>query len=401
MVDYLEGWLGTAQAGVEARNDLTVAIRNWFANLNPFITRFPNVPVDRVDFTMFGHRYRGRSFSLSSPISSNATTTFVLNDATSMMNHDVLQVVDSSSGNVEFVQVNSDTNNGGTASTSTNVTVLRGSAGTSALSSIAAGSPVTLIGNSRTGAEVNQLGLSTVPYLTRVQYCQTFQFPVQVGGSAQTTRAAVLPGGLQSPFDFNRTMQLQNMCNDIEYTAFYGLAQAPADNANAQSIVTAKCNGIRNILTTNNISGTNKPINSTAYGPNDLVRDTLQASRKGGGEANVLYVSTDWMSAFAMWGFAAQRIPAGETQFGTPIEVLECPFLNGVAIVEAPLLNPGTAVCFTASEVYMRYKRMPFWLQRAVLGDRIDGDWVAEGAPEVVNEAHHAWVENVTGFSSN
>lgn len=50
MADFLQGFLGTAQAGIEARNDVTVAIRNWFANRNPLVTRLPYVPVERVDF---------------------------------------------------------------------------------------------------------------------------------------------------------------------------------------------------------------------------------------------------------------------------------------------------------------------------------------------------------------
>lgn len=48
MADFLQGFLGTQQAGVEARNDVTVAIRNWFANRNPLVTRLPYVPVERV-----------------------------------------------------------------------------------------------------------------------------------------------------------------------------------------------------------------------------------------------------------------------------------------------------------------------------------------------------------------
>ena len=63
--------------------------------------------------------------------------------------------------------------------------------------------------------KITQTGLSTVG-VARTQYCQTFQFPVQVGGSAQTARAQVLPGGIQTPFDFNQTVQLQNMVDDIE-----------------------------------------------------------------------------------------------------------------------------------------------------------------------------------------
>ena len=84
-----------------------------------------------------------------------------------------------------------------------------------ALASVANGSTVNLIGNSRNGAEVNQTGLTTIG-VSRTQYCQTFQMPVQIGGSAQTGRAQVMPGGIQTPFDFNMTVQLQNMVDDIE-----------------------------------------------------------------------------------------------------------------------------------------------------------------------------------------
>ena len=387
MSNFIQGYLGTQQAGLEARNDVTVAIRNWFANRNPLVTRLPYVPVERVDFQMFTHQYRARSTTLSTALAASTTTGLVLADATFLMNHDVLQLVDSASGASEYVQVSGDP-------TGTNtITVIRGTAGTTASSSIAVGSTVNLIGNSRTGAEVNQTGLTTVG-TSRTQYCQTFQFPVQIGGSAQTARAQVMPGGIQSPFDFNMTVQLQNMVDDIENCIYYGIAQAPNDAAG----VTAKMNGLKNILATNN---TNSPTNASAYGATDLVRDTLQAARSNGGEPDLLVVSTNFMSGFATWGQAIQRIPAGETVFGTPINVFEAPFLHGVTIVEAPLLQPYTAIALTSSEVYIRNKRNPYWNLRGNRGDMVEGDWIAELAIEVVNEPHHAWVSGITAFSAN
>jgi hypothetical protein len=274
-----------------------------------------------------------------------------------------------------------------------NVTVIRGVAGTTATTSVASASTVNLIGNSRTGAAVNQTGLTTLG-TSRTQYCQTFQFPVQIGGSAQTARAQVMPGGIQSPFDFNMTIQLQNMVDDIENTCYYGLSQAPNDTAGT----TAKMNGLRNIFTTNNVTS---PTNASAYGSTDLIRDTLQAARTGGGEPDLLLVSTNFMAGFATWGQAVQRVPAGETVFGTPINVLEAPFLHGVTIVEAPLLRPYTAIALTSSEVYIRNKRNPYWNLRGNRGDMVEGDWIAELAIEVVNEPHHAWVEGITAFSAN
>jgi len=387
MSNFLQGFLGTQQAGVEARNDITVAVRNWFANRNPLVTRLPYVPVERVDFLMYSHQYRARSTTITTALSSSTTTGLVLSDTTFLMNKDILQLVDTTSGSTEYVQVNGDPTG------TTTVTVLRGVAGTTATTSVATSSVVNLIGNSRTGAEVNQTGLTTIG-TSRTQYCQTFQFPVQVGGSAQTARAQVMPGGIQSPFDFNMTIQLQNMVDDIENCCYYGIAQAPVDS----SSVTAKMNGLSNILATNN---TTAPTNASAYGSTDLIRDTLQAARTGGGEPDLLVVSTNFMSGFATWGQAIQRIPAGETVFGTPIVVLEAPFLHGVTIVEAPLLRPYTAIALTSSEVYIRNKRNPYWNLRGNRGDMVEGEWIAELAIEVVNESHHAWVSGITAFSAN
>jgi hypothetical protein len=392
MSNYIQGFLGQQQAGVEARNDITVAIRNWFANRNPLITRLPYVPVERVDFQMYTHQYRSRSTTITTGLSSSTTTGLTLADATFLMNHDVLQLVDTTSGSSEYVQINGDPT--GTQT----VTVIRGVAGTTATTSVATNSVVNLIGNSRTGSEVTQTGLTTVG-TSRTQYCQTFQFPVQIGGSAQTARAQVMPGGIQTPFDFNMTVQLQNLVDDMENCCVYGIAQAPTDAVNNAGVpVTAKMNGLSNIFVTNN---TSSPTNASAYGSTDLIRDTLQAARYNGGEPDLLLVSTNFMSAFATWGQAIQRIPAGETVFGTPINVYEAPFLHGVTIVEAPLFRPYTAIALTSSEVYIRAKRNPYWNLRGNRGDMVEGDWIAELAIEVVNEPHHAIVTGITAFSAN
>src|ERR1017187_441504 len=99
MADYLQGFLGSQQAGIEARNDITVAIRSWYANRNPAYTRLPHKPaVDRSDYVMYGHPYRARSTTLTNAISATTTTGLVLGDSTFLMNHDVLELVDSVSG---------------------------------------------------------------------------------------------------------------------------------------------------------------------------------------------------------------------------------------------------------------------------------------------------------------
>ena len=120
MADFLQGFLGTYQSGVEARNDVTVAVRNWFANRNPLVTRLPYVPVERVDFLMYTHKYRARSTTLGAAVTSNSQTAITTADATFLMNHDVLQFVDSATGNTEYVQISGD------PTSSTTFNVIRG-----------------------------------------------------------------------------------------------------------------------------------------------------------------------------------------------------------------------------------------------------------------------------------
>src|SRR5271165_6769031 len=108
MADFLQGFLGTYQAGVEARNDVTVAIRNWYANRNPLVTRLPYVPVERVDFLMYTHKYRNRSTTLGGAISSNSATSVTLVDNTFLMNGDILEVIDTTTGNIERMQISAD-----------------------------------------------------------------------------------------------------------------------------------------------------------------------------------------------------------------------------------------------------------------------------------------------------
>jgi hypothetical protein len=45
-------------------------------------------------------------------------------------------------------------------------------------------------------------------------------------------------------------------------------------------------------------------------------------------------------------------------------------------------------------------KRNEFWNPRGSRGDAVEGDWIAEGAIEVENEQHHAWLEGITAFSA-
>ena len=375
---YLQGIQGAFDNQAQVRNDISVVAINWFVNRCPLVTRTPRVPSGSTTFTMISRSFRSRVAVLAGPVVA-ADGQITLVDASPFMNGDVLELA---SG--ERVELTADPN-----LTTNVVQVRRGAEGTTAGTG-AINDVIRLIANSRTGAEINQNGVAYRP-AGITQFCQTWQHPVQVGGSLQASTAFQSQPGVNTPFDQYKMDALQNLMDDMESSAYYGRGEDPAVAARP------KQKGLRTLLGANL---TTSPTNAGAYKPTDLIRDTLQACRTGGGDPDVLLVSTNFMTGLATWGHAAQRINAGVNIFGTPIDVFEAPFLGGISLIEAPLLKPFTAVCMTSSEVRMRMKRNEYWNPRGSRGDAYEGDWIAEGAVEVDNPMHHAWIEGITAFSA-
>jgi hypothetical protein len=376
---YLQGIQNVLDNQAQIRNDVHVVAINWFVNRCPLVTRLPRASVGSTTFTMVNRSFRSRFATLAAAVAVGDAQ-LTLADASALMNGDVLELP---SG--ERVEITSDPN-----VVSNTVAVRRGAEGTTAAAA-ANGGTLMLIGNSRTGAEINQLGIAAKP--TGVaQFCQTWQHPVQVGGSLQATTGYQAGMGLHTPFERSKMDALQNLMDDMEVSCYYGLGEDPTVAARP------KQKGLRALLAANR---TTAPVNAGAYKPTDLIRDTLEKCRVAGGEPDVLIVSSNFMTGLATWGHAAQRLEAGVNIFGTPIDVFEAPFLGGVSIIEAPLLKPFTAICLTSSEIRLRMKRNEFWNPRGTRGDAIEGDWVAEGAIEVDNQGHHAWVEGITAFSAS
>jgi len=375
---YLQDILGAQDVQAQVRNDVSVIAINWFSNRCPLVTRTPRVPVGSTTFSMVARNYRARSATLAAAVANNTATTITLNDASPFMAGDVLELA--SGERVEVV---------GNPNISTNVvTVTRGVEGTTAAAQNNS-TTVTLIGNSRTGKEIDQSAVSQQPVAV-TQYCQTWQHPVQVGGSLQASTGFVTSPGAATPFDQFKMDALQNLMDDMEVTSYYGKGDPPSTTGRPRQKGLKAL--IANVVTS--------PTNAGAYKPTDLIRDTLQACRVGGGNPDVLLLSSNFMTGLATWGHAVQRIDAGVNIFGTPIDVFEAPFLGGVSVIEAPLLKPFTAICLTSSEVRMRMKRNEFWNPRGNRGDATEGEWIAEGAVEVDNPTHHAWVEGITAFSA-
>jgi hypothetical protein len=375
---YLQGIQSAFDNQAQIVNDVTVVSTNWFVNRCPLITRTPRVPVGSTTFTIVSRGFRPRIATLASAASA---TDFLLSlvDASPFMNGDVLELA---SG--ERVEITGDPN-----LSNNTIPVRRSAEGTTAATG-AANDTIRLISNSRTGAEINQNAVARRP-LGVAQYCQTWQHPVQVGGSLQASAGYNASPGLRTPFEQSKMDALQNLMDDMEVSSYYGRGEDPATAARP------KQKGLKTLLSANN---TSTPTNAGAYKPTDFIRDTLEKARVGGGNPDVLLLSTNFMTGLATWGQQIMRLDAGTNVFGMKIDVFEAPFLGGITIIEAPLLKPFTAVALTSSEVRMRMKRNEYWNPRGSRGDAYEGDWMAEGAVEVDNPSHHAWLEGVTAFSA-
>lgn len=375
---YLQGIQTAFDNQAEVRNDIHVVSTNWFVNRCPLVSRTPRLPVGSTAFSMIKRSFRTRIATLASPVAAGDTQ-ITLIDAGSFMNGDVIELP---SG--ERLEIIGDPNLAGNT-----VPVRRAAEGTTAGTALA-NDIIRLISNSRSGSEVNQNGIAFRP-VGVVQYCQTWQHPVQIGGSLQASSLYQTSPGIRTPFDQNKMDALQNLMDDMEVSSYYGKGEDPSISGRP------KQKGLKALLVTNNVVA---PTNSAAYKATDFIHDTMERCRVNGGDPDVLLVSSNFMTGLAIWGQAVQRLNAGSNVFGTPIDIFEAPFLGGISIIEAPLLKPYSAVCLTSSEVRLRMKRNEFWNARGSRGDAIEGDWLAEGAIEVENENHHAWLEGISAFSA-
>ena len=365
----------SVNSGVIPQDVFGVAI-NWFVNRTPLTARLPKLAVGSASFLITNDNYRPRSDVLTAANSDTSTATVTVADTSRYTVGDVIEV------DTETFLVTA-------ISSSTVLAVTRGYAGSSAATH-SNGATVYLLTNARTGGEVDISAISRIPTPV-TQYVQTIQHAYQVAGSLQSKTNYV--SGLGTPLQRDKMLAMQNCMDDFEGASYYGKGVALAASTTKPGM-----KGLRTLISTNN---TTSPTNAAAYKPSDLIRDTIQKCFDGGGNPDLLLVSSDFLTGMATWGHAVQRLDAGATVFGTPIDVFEAPFLTGVSIIPAPLLRSGTAICLTSAEVRDRIARPLVDKPRGSRGDAEEGDMIMEGAIELDNEAHHAWVSGITAFAAS
>jgi hypothetical protein len=375
---YNQGQVGQQQTYQSVPNDVFGIAIHWFANRNPLAFRLPKQAEGASAFQMVGYKYRPRTTTLGAALTDGTGTTVTVADASFFMAGDVIKV------NSEYMEVTVDPPSG------TTLTVRRGASGSTGATALI-NAVVTLVGNSRTGGEKNPTAVT--PALASVtQFMQVIQHPYSVAGSVQANTFFPNLPGASTPLASYKMVAMQNAIDDMEYSAYQGKAEGISGSVSRQ-----KMGGLRNLLTTNVQTS---PSDASAYKAASFQRDLLTSARKKGGQPSAIYVSSNFMDAFQIWGLPAQRIMAGTTIFGTPISVFASPFLGGIDIVECSLLPDFTAFALTESEAKWRVRRPLADTPYGVTGDSSDGHMLAELALEVDNEPHHSWVEGVTAFSA-
>jgi hypothetical protein len=366
-----------ASAGFIPEDVWSVAL-NWFPNRHPLLTRFEHQHVGSDTFKFANEKFRPRRVLMTADVN-NSATSITVDDSSIIEPDDVVKIEN------EYLLV---TASAGTAPGA--LTVARGHAGTTAASHTAgSGLPVHLITNTRTGYQENVAPLSRT-HEAFTQQTQTAMSAYAVGGSLQADTNYM--GGGATPLVREKMAALQRVLDNLE-VSFYRGRKVLRGNASAKPASA----GLEQILTTNNFVA---PPNYTAYKPSDFVRDAIQSIFDAGGEPTHMLVSTDFLSGFFAWGMPAVRTSPQETVLGIKIRRFAVPFLEEIEGVVAPLLPRGTVVVLSEPEVRIRMKREVFDKPRGSDGDAFRGDIIGEGAIEVDNEAHHAWVTGITGFAA-
>lgn len=375
------GILSLVDFSSERPSDISAAARLVFVNETPLLARLPRIQGNDEVFKINTYDVRTRSgYALGSAAAvDNANTSFTFVDATAFIVGDVLEL------GTERVEVT-------TVNNSTNVTVRRAVEGTTAATH-ANSATATLLYNSRTGSEVDQVGHRPVrSQITQVH--QTFQFPVQVGGKAAAIKNVVLPPGFTDLIGEERATALTEMVRDIEYAMYVGKGDVPAAAGDR-----GKTKGLKTLIDSGNV--TTSPTSASAYKPTDLIRDTFQKVINAGGNPDVLLCSPDYMSAFATWQYNIQQAQPGEyTAFGNMIDQMYVPFLGKpVMIWQSYQMPPFSACALSSYDLKLSYLRGETYYPRGRRGDAIEGDWIGDFALKLEHPKHHAWVEGVTGWA--
>jgi hypothetical protein len=374
-----------ADVATEQRSVVTAYVREVFVNEAPLVARLRRRPAEGETFNIISYDVRGRDYTLTAAFADTTGTTLTISDVSPLLVGDVLEVDTERLEITGGITITNTTTGAGTA------TVRRGASGTTAATHTN-GAAVKLIGNSRTGGEIDQEA-SRNPRSVVAQYVQEFQFPVQVGGKAELISNVALPAGVPSLYGAGKQVKLVEMIRDMDYNMVYSMGEAPSTGGRV------KMKGLKQLIDPANIISTT----ATGFTPLQFVTDLVQKCMSGGGAPDVALVSNDFaITGLTTWALPIQKGIATTTQLNLPIEEFTVPFLGGVPIrfIRSPQLKAGTAIVLTSSEVGMPELGPERYNERGNRGHALEGEWLADVSIELINPKHHAMREGISTYAA-
>lgn len=389
----IQGILQNINLSAEQVTVLYPYLREVFINETPLMAMLPRERADAQVFNVTLYDARPRNYTLTVAVSTTGQTTFTVGDASPLMVGDVLQLTNNATATtIEHVEITADPN-----TTANTFTVRRARGGTSATTNDLSGNAtLILIGNSRTGSEVDQ-SAQRAARTTVSQAVQTYNFPVQVGRVANIVGNTRLPAGFSSVFSLEQQVKITEMMRDQEYSAMYSLYEAPAAAGDR-----AKQRGLKNFIQQYSSGANVKTNGGSSYTKLSFIADTLQKAIDGGGNPDVILCSTNFMTGLSTWSVGLQQFSSPRTTpfLGIPIKEFEAPFLgHPVRIIPSYQMRPGTAVALTSSDVKVRYLAEESFEMRGRRGDAVEGDVFADTCIEIGHPGWHAWVEGITSWA--
>lgn len=366
-------------------------VRAYFANEYPFLARVDRMPVSSETFNIISYSPRPLTgYTLGAALADTTGTTLTISGTLGGMAN--FQVGDTLLIESELVEITGSITITNTTTGAGTATMRRGRGGTTAATHADA-TATQLIANSATGGEVDREA-ARAPRTVATNYVQTYQYATQVGGKANAITGMVRPGG-QSLFETDKGVKMVEMVREMEKSFYVGTGEAPSAGGRT------KTKGIKALLPSTNIKTATDIADEAAYTQLSLLRDLIMIPRAAGGNPDVIFASTNFVTGIATWKLDMTNVTVGETSLGLAINEIQVP-LGGATLrfIESPLLPSGTAFSLTSDEVSLGYIRQEQFIQREKRGDAIEGDWIADFGVHIVNPDHHAWVEGVTGFAA-
>lgn len=380
------GLLTPIEFASEQTTVLSAVERQIFVNETPLFGRLPHRRATSESYTITSYDVRKRAYAVGTGGITAVATTLPIADASPFLVGDVLEITDGT--NTEYVEVTA----APTLTTTPNtLTIRRARAGTTAAAFVATNT-VRLVGNSRTGAEIDQQASRPV-VTTLEQYVQTFQFPVQIGGKAEAISNVALPAGASSVFGLNRAVKAVEFVRDVEYSMYYGRGEKPAASGDR-----AKMKGLRTLIAAYN-GGANLTANAGAsYTSAAFLAATADKIYDAGGMADVILCSTNFMGFLRTWVPGQQSIAGtGVTSLGQPIKSFTLALdANPLTFVPSFQLRPGTAIVLSSFDLEVRALRDMQFVNREKRGDAIEGDWIGDYTIHMNHPEWHAFVEGIS-----